>query len=85
MLNINLYYAVGPNCWGIDKTPEGAIRKAKQNWPSHIRPRRPQPHHFSVFATDAPDIEVSEFDGSITVKAPFKIEKLQTSTLAKKP
>jgi hypothetical protein len=79
-----LYYAIGPNCWGIGKTQEEAIKNAKANWPAFIKPRRPRPEHFSVYATDAPEITVSDFDGSMSVAAGFSVEKLQTSSLAKK-
>ena len=27
----NLYYAVGPNCWGTGKTQLDAIKRTKQN------------------------------------------------------
>lgn len=83
MDNVNLYYALGPNCYGIGKTKEQAIKYARENWPTWSG-RRALKEYFSIWATDAPTIHVSEVDGSIQVTTPYRLEKIQTSTLARK-
>lgn len=86
MENVQLYYAIGPFCYGIGKTIEQAIKRARTCWPTHlVRLSGPiRKKYFSVWATDAPKIYVSEIDGSISVDAPYKLEKIQTSTMAEK-
>ena len=64
----------------VGKTMEEAIKNAKSNWP-RIK-ARPLAKNFSVWASDAPEINVSDFDGSVSVPAPYALEKIQTSALA---
>lgn len=80
-MTYNTFAAIGPNCWGIGETAEDAIRRAKSEWPSYFS-AKPLKRNFSVYATDAPEIFVSEL-GDIAVNQGFKIEQIQKSALAR--
>lgn len=78
------FAAVGPYCWGVGGTQEIAIKNARHNWPGFIK-ERPLAKNFSVYATDAGEFEISEFDGAVSITEPgCRIETLQVSALAKK-
>jgi hypothetical protein len=84
-----LYYAVGPNCWGKGFTMAEAIKGARANWPHHYAGiKKPTDKLFSVWLIKSPvpigfrDISVSDIDGAFSVPKGCDTTKLQTSTLA---
>lgn len=76
------YLAIGPYCYGIDKSPAGAVAHAKQHWsPAATGIRKPLKQHFTILES-AGDFSMDAFGGWRSTDAVVKT--VQTSSLARK-
>lgn len=75
------FIAVGPNCYGIGKTFDEAIKFGKSYW--MLRDVKPKTEHFSVYVTDDPAPHIHGMDGAVEWAPGFTCVKLQKSTMAK--
>lgn len=83
--------AIGPFCYGSSTSKDQAIANAKKHWPSGLyaptdpvtgkKILRPKPEHFTLYETEAEEYTVWD-NGSVSVKPPHTLKKIQTSTLA---
>lgn len=76
------YLARGPHCWGVGKTREEAVAKAKEHFPNGFVPRgkRVMDKHFSIFTTTG-EFSVNDFDGRI-YSTSTDLVQIQKSILA---